>query len=103
MPESADPVLSLDQFLARNTSEDNASFSELMKENEQKHRAKHAWLFEKEGFQDRVGFSISGHMTDIVVSTGSITYSVDFFRWMASFPGHHARFIGPTGYSSEVM
>ncbi len=54
MPESADPDLSLDQFLARNTSEDNASFSELMKENEQKHRAKHAWLFEKEGFQDRV-------------------------------------------------
>ena len=46
--------LSLDQFLARNTSEDNASFSELMKENEQKHRAKHAWLFDKEQLQDKV-------------------------------------------------
>ncbi|KAI0218597.1 hypothetical protein LSAT2_029695 [Lamellibrachia satsuma] len=51
--KSSDVDLSLDHFLARNTSEDNASFSELMKENEQKHRAKHAWLFDKEQLQDK--------------------------------------------------
>jgi protein DGCR14 len=37
----------LDKFLARNTSEDNTSFVEIMKEAEMKHRLKHAWLFDK--------------------------------------------------------
>jgi len=55
--ERSDLDLSLDQFLAKNTSEDNASFSELMKENDQKHRVKHAWLFEKEQHQDQVSSS----------------------------------------------
>ena len=62
--ESSDLDLSLDQFLARNTSEDNASFSELMKENDQKHKVKHAWLFEKEQQQDQVSaltYSFSCH------------------------------------------
>ncbi|CAC5425337.1 DGCR14 [Mytilus coruscus] len=40
--------LSLDQYLAKNTSEDNASFTEILEETQQKHRDKHAWLFENE-------------------------------------------------------
>lgn len=42
----------LDEFLAKNTSEDNVSFDMLMKEAEKKQRAKthQAWLFEKEQF-----------------------------------------------------
>jgi len=38
---------SLDKFLAKNTSEDNMSFGEIMKEAEQKQRLKHAWLYEQ--------------------------------------------------------
>ncbi|KAI8783043.1 protein DGCR14 [Biomphalaria glabrata] len=41
-------MLSLDSFLARNTSEDSASFAEILKESDRKHRLKHAWIFEKE-------------------------------------------------------
>lgn len=40
--------LSVDKFLARNTSEDNASFSDIMKISDQKHREKHGWLYDKE-------------------------------------------------------
>lgn len=40
--------MSLDEFLARHTSEDNESFEELMKDNERKFRQKHAWMFEAE-------------------------------------------------------
>ena len=40
--------MSLDAFLANTTSEDNASFSEIMKVNEEKHKEKHAWLYEQE-------------------------------------------------------
>ena len=47
---SGDPIkgVGLDKFLARNTSEDNVSFVEIMNEAEKKHRLKHAWLFDKE-------------------------------------------------------
>lgn len=43
---------SLDEFLSKNTSEDNVSFEMLMKDAEKKQRAKthQAWLFEKEEF-----------------------------------------------------
>lgn len=37
----------LDKFLARNTSEDNTSFVDMMSEAEKKHRIKNAWLFDK--------------------------------------------------------
>jgi len=49
-PEPGDSLkgVGLDRFLAKNTSEDNVSFAEIMKEAEKKHRNKHAWLFEKE-------------------------------------------------------
>lgn len=40
--------LSLDKYLSQNTSEDNVSFVDIMKESERKHRMKHAWLFDKE-------------------------------------------------------
>ena len=40
--------LGLDAFLAKNTSEDNASFGELMESASEKHRAKFAWLYDKE-------------------------------------------------------
>lgn len=45
-----DPLqdIGLDRFLARNTSEDNISFVEIMKEADKKHRLKHAWLYDKE-------------------------------------------------------
>lgn len=43
---------SLDSFLAKHTSEDNASFAEILTESERRLREKHAWLFEKEAKQD---------------------------------------------------
>ena len=39
---------SLDKFLAKNTSEDNASFEIIMENTLQKNKEKHAWLYEKE-------------------------------------------------------
>ncbi|XP_059139031.1 splicing factor ESS-2 homolog [Physella acuta] len=49
MEEDTDtPKIRLDSFLAKNTSEDSASFVEILKESDRKHRLKHAWLFEKE-------------------------------------------------------
>ncbi|KAK7499042.1 hypothetical protein BaRGS_00009589, partial [Batillaria attramentaria] len=44
--------LSLDGFLAKHTSEDNASFADILAESERKQREKHAWLFEQEKKQD---------------------------------------------------
>lgn len=38
----------LDAYLSKVTSEDNASFKEMLHENELKHEQKHAWLYEKE-------------------------------------------------------
>ncbi|CAD5114921.1 unnamed protein product [Dimorphilus gyrociliatus] len=40
-----DGNLTLDKYLSKNTSEDNESFSEIMRENDIKHRLKHAWLY----------------------------------------------------------
>ncbi|XP_061657927.1 splicing factor ESS-2 homolog [Syngnathoides biaculeatus] len=39
---------SLDRFLAKNTSEDNASFEQIMELAEDKEKMKHAWLYEAE-------------------------------------------------------
>lgn len=38
----------LDKFLAKNTSEDNASFEQIMETSTQKHREKYQWLYERE-------------------------------------------------------
>lgn len=40
--------LTLDRFLAKNTSEDNASFEQIMETSIQKQREKYQWLYEKE-------------------------------------------------------
>ncbi|XP_061197833.1 splicing factor ESS-2 homolog [Saccostrea echinata] len=42
------PKLSLDAYMSKNTSEDNASFAEILEETQKQHREKHAWLFENE-------------------------------------------------------
>ncbi len=49
-PQSAENEISLDKFLAKNTSEDNFSFEVIMDEHEKKQQAKshQAWLHEKE-------------------------------------------------------
>lgn len=39
---------SLDRFLSKYESEDDASFSDIMEKTKEAHRAKHAWLYEKE-------------------------------------------------------
>lgn len=39
---------SLDRFLSKYESEDDASFAEIMVKAKEEHRAKHAWLYEKE-------------------------------------------------------
>lgn len=38
----------MDSFLAKNTSEDNASFEQIMDLAKDKERARHAWLYEAE-------------------------------------------------------
>ena len=40
--------LTLDKFLVKNTSEDNASFEQIMETSMQKHREKYQWLYERE-------------------------------------------------------
>eukprot|EP00057_Strongylocentrotus_purpuratus_P019761 XP_011674235.1 PREDICTED: protein DGCR14 isoform X1 [Strongylocentrotus purpuratus] len=46
-PES-DTSVTLDKYLTKYTSEDNASFRDIMAKAEDKHRHKHAWLYEAE-------------------------------------------------------
>jgi protein DGCR14 len=46
--EQMENTTSLDKFLAKNTSEDNASFEIIMDNTLQKNKEKHAWLYEKE-------------------------------------------------------
>ena len=46
--EQTDKNIPLDKFLAKNTSEDNASFEIIMENTLQKIKEKHAWLYEKE-------------------------------------------------------
>ena len=50
--EKIAPDISLDHFLAKNTSEDNASFEKIMEESKIRIREKYAWLFEAENNQD---------------------------------------------------
>ena len=46
--ERAESDRGLDSYLSRNTNEDDASFAEILKENQKKHELKHAWLYEQE-------------------------------------------------------
>jgi len=59
--EEALKDVTLDKFLARNTSEDNISFSEIMAEAEKKRRLKHAWLYEKVDEQLEVSIFVCCH------------------------------------------
>ena len=45
----------LDRFLAKNTSEDNASFEQIMDLAEDKEKLRHAWLYEAEAEFKQVG------------------------------------------------
>ncbi|XP_074642191.1 splicing factor ESS-2 homolog [Tubulanus polymorphus] len=46
-------AVSLDKYLTKYTSEDNAAFTEIMVENERKKRLKEEWLYEKIGEQEQ--------------------------------------------------
>ncbi|KYO25483.1 protein DGCR14 [Alligator mississippiensis] len=46
--EGKDVLPSLDSFLAKHTSEDNASFEQIMEVAKEKEKAKHAWLYKAE-------------------------------------------------------
>ncbi|XP_019565746.1 splicing factor ESS-2 homolog [Rhinolophus sinicus] len=46
--EEKEPLPSLDVFLSQYTSEDNASFQEIMEVAKEKNRARHAWLYQAE-------------------------------------------------------
>ncbi|XP_058512765.1 splicing factor ESS-2 homolog isoform X1 [Ochotona princeps] len=46
--EEKEPLPSLDVFLSRYTSEDNASFQDIMEVAKEKNRARHAWLYQAE-------------------------------------------------------
>ena len=48
LSEKSDSSLTLDKYLAKHTSEDNASFGDIMAVAEEKHRQKHSWLYEAE-------------------------------------------------------
>lgn len=52
--DNIDAFSGLDSFLAKHTSEDNASFDDILTESERKRQDKHAWLFEKESHQEEV-------------------------------------------------
>lgn len=46
----------LDAFLSRYTSEDNASFQEIMEVAKEKNRARHAWLYQAEEEFEKVSW-----------------------------------------------
>ncbi|XP_022103754.1 protein DGCR14-like [Acanthaster planci] len=46
--DKSDTSLTLDKYLAKHTSEDNASFDDIMAAAAEKHQQKHAWLYEAE-------------------------------------------------------
>lgn len=48
----------LDKFLAKNTSEDNASFEQIMELAKDKEKLRHAWLYEAEEEFKQVGYSL---------------------------------------------
>lgn len=53
--EDKDALPSLDTFLAKHTSEDNASFEQIMEVAKEKEKVKHAWLYSAEEEYTRVG------------------------------------------------
>jgi len=51
-PSASAPAMSLNSFLAKHTSEDNASFAEIMEEGNKRRRMKNTWLYETPGGRD---------------------------------------------------
>ncbi|KAJ1920831.1 ATP-dependent 3'-5' DNA helicase [Mycoemilia scoparia] len=80
-PQSNDkPKMSVDQFLGKYTSEDNASFSRLIEKQNADHRNRHSWLYEqggngsntKESDQKLIGYSEDGDRKLIEGKPGSV-------------------------------
>ena len=57
LTEKPEVDLPLDKFLSKVTSEDNASFVEIMKESDEKRKLKHAWLYEQEEEKKKVSYN----------------------------------------------
>ncbi|KAG8455896.1 hypothetical protein GDO86_001913 [Hymenochirus boettgeri] len=54
--ENTDELLGLDSFLAKHTSEDNASFEQIMEVAKERERSKNAWLYEaEEEYKENLG------------------------------------------------
>lgn len=53
--DDKDALPSLDSFLAKHTSEDNASFEQIMEVAKEKEKVKHAWLYSAEEEYTQVG------------------------------------------------
>ncbi|GAB1300078.1 Splicing factor ESS-2 homolog [Apodemus speciosus] len=56
--EEKEPLPSLDVFLSRYTSEDNASFQEIMEVAKEKSHARHAWLYQAEEEFEKVALEL---------------------------------------------
>ena len=57
--DDKDELPSLDSFLAKHTSEDNASFEQIMEVAKEKEKVKHAWLYSAEEEYAKVGKGLS--------------------------------------------
>ncbi len=54
--------MSLDRFMAKHTSEDNASFAQIMEESNKRRRLSKPWLFEQ---KDKVSIPLPPHVTSM--------------------------------------
>lgn len=57
--DDKDALPNLDSFLAKHTSEDNASFEQIMEVAKEKEKVKHAWLYSAEEEYAQVGKGLS--------------------------------------------
>lgn len=79
------PNLTLDQFLMKNTSEDNASFEKIMEATRKKHREKHAWLYEKQlelEASQQASLALPNLSEDGVLAIESKPNNVDTWRYV---------------------
>ncbi|XP_071485470.1 splicing factor ESS-2 homolog [Diadema antillarum] len=79
----SDTSLSLDKYLAKHTSEDNESFSEIMAKSAEKHRQKHAWLYEAEQNHEEQAASMLQLKSSEQLAIESRSNSVDGWRYQA--------------------
>lgn len=61
--EEKEPLPSLDVFLSQYTSEDNASFQEIMEVAKEKSHARHAWLYQAEEEFEKVALELENKGT----------------------------------------